>query len=308
MMVSKKNQCADCGTEMEFHFSSGNYVCIKCSPDKMKNVLSSDEVKSIDDKKLRKDQEETRHLLDKVISNAPKTAYFITHIDNLVHILRDGILAPNQRPNNYKKISNPSIVRRRDTQIYLPNNDPLNCYAHSYFRPDNAMLYCVLAAKKFKLEDIVIVEIKLDISKTMYVMTRKNAVVCKANDFFFPTMTDFDKNSDLTKTLEFFRETSNMLQMDRWNVDNEDYRLSLKQRFMAECLIKDRFSPEMFESVIVYNNSTKQRVKEILNDSHSTGFLKFSIVSFGRFIGHNGGAIFRIETRKSFFFVGKVGE
>ena len=44
------------------------------------------------------------------------------------------------------------------------------------------MLYCVLADKKFKLDDIVIVEIKLDISNAMYVMTRKNAVVCKKND------------------------------------------------------------------------------------------------------------------------------
>ena len=181
MMVLKKNQCA-CGTEKEFHFATGDYICINCSPNDMKYVLSSDEIKKIDDEKHRKDEEEKQHLLEQVISHAPKHAYFITHIDNLVHILRDGILAPNQRPNNYKKISNPDIVHKRDTQIYLPNSEPLNCYAHSYFRPDNAMLYCVLADKKFKLDDIVIVEIKLDISNAMYVMTRKNAVVCKKND------------------------------------------------------------------------------------------------------------------------------
>ena len=48
MMVSKKNQCADCGTEMEFHFSSGNYVCIKCFKDDRELVFSPEEIHRID--------------------------------------------------------------------------------------------------------------------------------------------------------------------------------------------------------------------------------------------------------------------
>ena len=296
-MVLNKNQCSHCKIEMELHFATGDYICIKCSPDDRNYVLSSDEIKRIDDEKRRKQEEQKQQILNQLIPSVPKHAYFITHVGNLVHILRDGILAPNQISNNYKKISNPDIVRKRDTQIYLPNKYPLNCYAHAYLRPDNAMLYNVLTEQKFKLDEIVIVEIKLDFSKTMCVLTRKNAVVCKNNDFLFPIMTDSNQNSNLTKTLEFFRETSNMLQMTRWNVDDENYRLSLKQRFMAEYLMKDRFSPEMFESVIVYDYSVKHKVKEILMNMNNNLRIKTNEET-KNITNENHG----------FFFGGKIGK
>ena len=59
MMVSKKNQCTECGTEMEFHFSSGNYVCIKCCQDDRDLVLSLEEKRRIEfrEKKEREQKE-----------------------------------------------------------------------------------------------------------------------------------------------------------------------------------------------------------------------------------------------------------
>ena len=147
--------------------------------------------------------------MDRLIGNIPKYAYFLTHTDNLVHILRDGILAPNQRPSSYTKISNPGIVRRRDTQIHLPNGEPLNCYAHSYFRPNNAMLFNVLTEQNFKLDQIAIIEIKLDIAVNEYVFTPKNAAVCKRDDFCFPTADDPKTWRSLTypKTREILETT-----------------------------------------------------------------------------------------------------
>ena len=79
MMVSKKNQCADCGTEMEFHFSSGNYVCIKCSQDDRDLVLSSEEKRRIEFReKMEREQKQPKllNIIVIILMLAPYLIFF----------------------------------------------------------------------------------------------------------------------------------------------------------------------------------------------------------------------------------------
>ena len=290
------------------------FWCVDCKSKCRKSVCTSESrIKKICQSCLEKRvRDRISSSMDRLIGNIPKYAYFLTHTDNLVHILRDGILAPNQRPSSYTKISNPGIVRRRDTQIHLPNGEPLNCYAHSYFRPNNAMLFNVLTEQNFKLDQIAIIEIKLDIAVNEYVFTPKNAAVCKRDDFCFPTADDPKTWRSLTypKTREILETIHNMLREKRWAGNKK-----LKQEFMAECLIKNKFSPDMFESVIVYDDAEKRRVKEMLNNN----WMKFDGTHFER--KHEDDWCKEIitiktnqETKKinnnyeGFFFGGKVGK
>ena len=69
--------------------------------------------------------------------------YFITHIDNLQHITKDGIVASKDRPKNYRNIAKKSITVVRDNNQIKPGLLLSDC-AHVYFRPWNAMLSAIL--------------------------------------------------------------------------------------------------------------------------------------------------------------------
>jgi len=174
------------------------------------------------------------------------------------------------------------------------------------------MLFNVLTEQNFKLDQIAIIEIKLDIAVNEYVFTPKNAAVCKRDDFCFPTADDPKTWRSLTypKTREILETIHNMLREKRWAGNKK-----LKQEFMAECLIKNKFSPDMFESVIVYDDAEKRRVKEMLNNN----WMKFDGTHFER--KHEDDWCKEIitiktnqETKKinnnyeGFFFGGKVGK
>ena len=73
--------------------------------------------------------------------------YYITHIDNLESILKNGIFSHERismEGINHAKIYDNNIVVNR-SEVLTPDGKDLWAYANIYFQPRNPMLYRVIS-------------------------------------------------------------------------------------------------------------------------------------------------------------------
>src|SRR6266540_87579 len=104
-----------------------------------------------------------------------KELYYITHINNIPSILRQGILSHElirSKDIPYTPIYDEEIVSNRRT-ITTPNGKSLWSFANLYFQPRNPMLYRVTREKQ--LEDIAVIAVRRDI------LNRKDIFVANGN-------------------------------------------------------------------------------------------------------------------------------
>lgn len=183
--------------------------------------------------------------------------FFITHIDNLQHVTKDGIVAPKLRPMDYKKIANKDIADFREKKIFV-NHRPLDEYAHVYFRPDNAMLAAVLKRdtpipgryrnySQYSLNEIVIIKINIDLTEHVLYMVDRNAVYATTEDFV-PSH----------RYMEIIPSIEAMLKETGWykRPNGEE----LKKKFMAECHILSKFPLNSLKAICIADeHSIKKR-------------------------------------------------
>lgn len=173
--------------------------------------------------------------------------YFITHIDNLPSIIKNGILSHDmmlKRGLKSTQISDEQIVERRKEK-QTPNGKSLWSYANLFFQPKNAMLYRVTYNS---VDNIAILAVKRDILN---------------HDGVF--MTDGNAASNNSKIESVspsqLAVIANQIETIWWEaVDG-------KRKSMAECLVPDRGPSEYLECVYVANHNVAAKVKKIIGES-----------------------------------------
>lgn len=185
-----------------------------------------------------------------------KYAFRITHIRNISHINKFGIVRANSpfRNQNYVNIGDSNVIDARATRIIKGYN--LNEYIPFYFGPRSPMLYVIQngynGVTRVEPADIV------------YCVIRLNDIMISQLECIF---TDGHALNGLTNfyTKEQLYRINTIVNYDdvyasRWNLETD---LDLKRRKEAELLIKDDLAPGLVCGYVVYNTSAKQQMQRL---------------------------------------------
>ena len=171
--------------------------------------------------------------------------YYITHIDNITSILKNGILSHQEVENRdlqYTKIYDTGIVSNRK-EIKTPEGKSLWEYSNLYFQARNPMLYRVVCEKS--KSEIAI----LAISPT--ILNNMEAYITTGNAAHGLSMILPSKEK-----VKVFKELRKVINNEYWN--DED---GSKRKIMAEFLVPERIDPELIETIYVANNIIADKVK-----------------------------------------------
>lgn len=174
----------------------------------------------------------------------PSEFFYITHVDNLKNILKEGIFCHNQaKEKGYliKEISDEEVMDRRRDKIV--NGIGLWDYANLYMRVTNAMLYKVI--RKFELKKIVILSINKSIlSNSGVYITSKNAACDFSEEF---------KGADFERV---FKKIGYPLSLEYWTNKH-------KQEIMAEVLVPTKIDSKYIQKIFVPNEESRKELQEM---------------------------------------------
>lgn len=171
--------------------------------------------------------------------------YYITHIDNLRSIFRDGILSHQRIQEEgieFTPIYDVNIVSNR-AGIKTPAGRSLWEYANVYFQPRNAMLFRV--AREKPVDEICVLGVRPDLVNDQ--------------DAFITTGNAASGQSEFLPHKKGVRSIPRILK----NVDKKWWSDldGSKREMMAECLIPDRISPEAITMVYVATEEAFRQVR-----------------------------------------------
>lgn len=176
--------------------------------------------------------------------------YYITHIDNLPSILRDGILSHKEveeRQIPYTPIYDKEIVENRRNRP-VPDGSGRNLwdFANVYFQPRNPMLYRVICEKS--ANDIVVIALKSDI------LNRDDIFISSGNAASFAT-----EILPVKEGKKALYKLAKILDKEWWTEESGD-----KRKIMAECLIPDMISPEYIHTIYVASHDIANKIDKLL--------------------------------------------
>lgn len=182
-----------------------------------------------------------------------KYAFRITHIDNIPHILKNGLVKADSplHDENYVPIGDQQIIGLRgETNV---KGYQIGEYIPFYLGPRSPMLYVIQhgynGVQRVEPENIVYCVIRLD-------DLISNNIDCIFTDghalSFLTSFYSKDKLSIINEIVKFDDAYSS-----QWNSDED---LDLKRRKEAELLIKNDLPVQFLRGFVVYNN----RAKDIL--------------------------------------------
>ena len=185
----------------------------------------------------------------------PKHLYYITHVENLKSILKEGILSRNQINKNKKSIfakfswtakirsihAEDIIQIRKNRQHKLFKGRSLWDYANLYFQARNPMLYRVI--RTFKAENIIVLQINSDVIHSGDILITDGNAVSSSTEFF----------EDINKGLSSL--DSEQFKKEYWNESD-------KRKFMAELLVYNRISPDKIIGIYVANEKAATRIRK----------------------------------------------
>lgn len=181
----------------------------------------------------------------------PRDFYYITHIDNLKSILKNGILSRSQikDENNIwvklklakgiKSIHAEDIVQIRQNKRF--KNRSLWEYANLYFQVRNPMLYRVI--REFEAKNIIVLQINADVIEGSDIGITNGNAASSETQFFE------DKNEGLNAL------DSEQFKKEYWNESD-------KRKLMAELLVYDRISPDKIIGIYVANEEVAKTVRQ----------------------------------------------
>ena len=180
--------------------------------------------------------------------------YYITHIDNIASMLKHGVLSHQEvltRDLTYVPIYNKSIVNSRRAKK-TPDGKSLWEYANVYFKPRNAMLYQVVAAKQKPIEEIAIIVVDYHwiVSQPGVFISTGNAA--NNDSEFVPTI-------PRKRIGEAFAKFGGALALDYGREDN-----GTKRMMMAECLVPEKIPPDRITAIYTPGRPTADRIMDIL--------------------------------------------
>jgi hypothetical protein len=182
----------------------------------------------------------------------------ITHIDNIPHILRHGLMARHSGNANdtFVSIGDSSLIEERDDiDAPVPPGGKVSEYIPFYFGPRSPMLFRIATGfdgvKKYPQEEIV------------YIIESLDKIKAHKLSFFF---TDGHLKS-LTSTAYNDERHLNKLDWEvifaqYWKSDDADLRRQEKKQ--AELLVKDYVPVNAIELFGVYNEKAPQTMISLL--------------------------------------------
>ena len=178
--------------------------------------------------------------------------YYITHIDNIPSILRNGVLSYEQietRGTEYKAIYDRDVVSLRHSKV-TPEGKSLWYYANFYLQPRNAMLYVV--KKKFSSDNIAVLACyRGDVTDI------PGALATDGNATSGPTQ--FFPASQLNRVLKTLSDVDGL---EYWKEED-----GTKRRMMAEVLVPERYDSDKIHAILVSNQHTKEKVEMVMSSS-----------------------------------------
>ena len=172
--------------------------------------------------------------------------YYITHIDNVASILKNGILSHTQIEKNkikYTPIYDKEIVNRREG-ITTPDGRSLWCFANLYFNPRNPMLYRVVCEQLHR--KIAVIGVALEMLR------------CK--DAFLTTGNAAHSQS---KIMPYSKKALSQILGDTdivWWIEDD----GSKRKIMAEYLITDKVPSECITSIYVSGHVARDNLEKSL--------------------------------------------
>ena len=189
------------------------------------------------------------------MANQLKYAFRLTHIDNIPHIERYGLVradSPLHDPN-YVSIGDRQVIgirASRDVKGYH-----LNEYVPFYLGPRSPMLYVIQhgynGVPRVDAENVVYCVIRLDdlIHNNVECLFTDGHALSAFTSFYQKNM--LPRIDDIVKYDDVFSS--------QWNIEED---LDLKRRKEAELLVKQDLPAQYVRGYVVYNERAKQRLIE----------------------------------------------
>jgi len=184
------------------------------------------------------------------MTNNVRELFYITHIDNVDSILKQGIFSHKQiiqKGIPFTPIYDSGIVSRRE-EISTPNGKTLWDYANLFFNVRNPMLYRVKCQKDVK--DIVVLGVSPIVLSIPNIFVTDGNAACDVTSIIKPTEKQI-------KTI--LKQTDKIF----WN--NYD---GSKRRIMAECLIPDKIPSAYIKSIYVPSHDLIKKIADNVKSYH----------------------------------------
>lgn len=190
------------------------------------------------------------------MANQIKYAFRMTHIDNIPHIVRCGLVHASSplHDEHYVSIGDNQVINRRNESPV--NGYHLNDYIPFYFGPRSPMLYVMQhgynGVRRVEPENIVYCVVGIDdlISNNVNCIFTDGHALNKFTVFYakeqLSSINEIVKYDDVYST--------------QWNPEND---LDLKRRKEAELLIEEDLPPQYVKGYAVYNEIAKQRLVDM---------------------------------------------
>ena len=191
--------------------------------------------------------------INSIMKKNLKYAFRITHIDNIPHIVCNGIVkAVSQlRYEHYVSIGDKQIIRLRSEMVV--KGYKISDYIPFYLGPRSPMLYVIQhgynGVQRIEPENIVYCIIRIDdlvASDVECVFTDGHAM---SNLTLFYTKDYLPKINNIVKYEDVYSS--------QWNSETD---IDLKRRKEAELLVKNDLPSQFLRGFVVYNNDAKQRL------------------------------------------------
>jgi O-acetyl-ADP-ribose deacetylase (regulator of RNase III) len=187
---------------------------------------------------------------------------YITHIDNLISILKEGILCHSlvdKKNLQCKTIYNQDVVNRRKN-ILVDGERSLWNFANLYFNPRNPMLYSLVKRPGFASIEYV----------KQYVIIAVKPSILQNNDVYVSdgnsahSLTEFYPISGRTKedSKRIFQIAEKINTIEWW-----DETKGTKREVMAECLVPEKIPPSYFQTLHVPNQDAAQHVEKLQQEN-----------------------------------------
>lgn len=194
------------------------------------------------------------------MSTTLKYAFRITHIENIPHVLRCGLVRADSplRADDFISIGDSQIILvrgEREVQGYK-----LSDYIPFYLGPRSPMLYVIQhgynGVQRVDAESIVYIVIRLDelISFNVDCIFTDGHALSNLTSYYYK-----DKLPIIDKIVHFDDVYSS-----RWDSDID---LDLKRRKEAELLIKNDLPVQFIKGFVVYNEKAKEKLMAMGVDS-----------------------------------------
>ena len=189
-----------------------------------------------------------------------KNLYYITHIDNIPSILKNGILSHtliNKEDIKFTPIYDKQIVSNR-AKKNAPNGKSLWDFANLYFQARNPMLYRV--AIENGVDNLAILGI--------------NPNIIKKDNVFISVGNAASSASEILPAKEGLKVIK---QKEIWKIINSEWwreEDGSKRKIMAECLVPEVVPSNFINTIYVANHKTAEKVADIIK----TNFPKIAVV------------------------------